>query len=128
MSELHTLPAGTKAHNTGGPRRTKEHNMWGPRRTKEHNIGGPEDQGTHHALKEHIGELVGRKQTHTPRYEFTSYLLVSRQMETRANTLIIQSPCCIINTIYSQYKSFGSDKLGHKRLDNTEPSFWKLIF
>ena len=69
----------------------------------------PEDQGTH-AIKEHIGELVGRKQTHTPRYEVTSYLFVSKQMESRGKTLIIQSPCRIINTIYSQYKSFGSDK------------------
>ena len=73
----------------------------------------PEDQGTH-AIKEHIGELVGRKQTHTPLYDFTSYLFVSRQMESRGKTLIIQSPCRIINTIYSHYKSFGSDKLGHK--------------
>ena len=52
----------------------------------EHNIGGPEDQGTH-ALKEHIGELVGRKQTHIPRYEVTSYLFVSRQMETKRENI-----------------------------------------
>ena len=42
----------------------------------------PEDQGTH-AIKEHIGELVGRKQTHTPRCEVTSYLFVSKQMKSR---------------------------------------------
>ena len=86
MRVVTTMDQGTTREDQGEPRHTTCGDQGGPRNTR------PEDQGTH-ALKEHIGELVGRKQTHTPRYEFTSYLFVSRQMELRGKTLIIQSPC-----------------------------------